>query len=217
MSAIRPLLCVTFACPAVKLRLDAQSRHQSAKLLATLAKTERKIPFTSRGRMSFRHSIMKTLFVLSIATLFCLSCASADQQNLKPNPKQLTATDLQKLRWIEGSWRGSGDNQPFFYERYRFENETTLAVDTLENEKVTETTLFVLKDGEFGGGSEGSRYVATSLDDNSITFEPAVKATNSFRWQRETKDTWKAFIILPAKADKPARETVHNMERWPKQ
>lgn len=128
----------------------------------------------------------------------------------------LTVADLQKLRWIEGSWRGSGIDQPFFYERYRFENETMLAVDTLENDKVTDTTLFVLKDGEFGGGSEGSRYVATALDDNSITFDPVVKATTSFRWQRETKDSWKAVLALPAKKDKSAGERIYNMERWPK-
>jgi hypothetical protein len=150
------------------------------------------------------------------AVLLCLSCTNAGPQKSTPKPKMLTAADLQKLRWIEGSWRGSGIDQPFFYERYRFENDTTLAVDTLENDKVTDTTLFVLKDGEFGGGSEGSRYVATALDDNSITFEPVAKASNSFRWQRETKDSWKAVIAWPAKNDKPAGERIYNMERWPK-
>jgi hypothetical protein len=138
---------------------------------------------------------MKQLWYL-IAVLLCLSCSNADQKKTTAKPKMLTVADLQKLRWIEGSWRGSGVDQPFFNERYRFENETTLAVDTLENDKVTDTTLYVLKDGEFGGGSQGSRYVATALDDNSITFDPVVKATTSFRWQRETKDAWKSSARL---------------------
>lgn len=154
-------------------------------------------------------------YLLAVA-LLCLSCTQAGPQTAPPKPKTLTAADLQKLRWIEGSWRGSGDKQAAFFERYRFENDTTLAVDTLEADKVTDTTLFVLRDGEFGGGSEGSRWVATALDENSISFEPVTKARNSFSWQRETKDSWKAVLKWPATKDKPAGERVYQMERWPR-
>ena len=159
---------------------------------------------------------MHFLSYLFAVVLLCLSCTQADTQTASPKPKTLTPVELQKLRWIEGSWRGSGDKQDAFFERYRFENETTLAVDSLEADKVTDTTLFVLQDGEFGGGNEGSRWVATSLDENSITFEPVTKARNSFIWQRETKDSWKAILKWPATKDKPARERVYLMERWPR-
>ena len=153
-------------------------------------------------------------YLIIILLLFVASCATG-QQGQTPKPKPLTTTDLQKLRWIEGSWRGTGDGQAPFFERYRFENDTTLAVDGLEGDKVTDTTRFELKDGEFGGGSEGSRYVATAIDDNSITFSPVTKARNSFRWQRETADSWKAVLNWPATKDKPAGERIYNMERWP--
>jgi hypothetical protein len=132
---------------------------------------------------------------------------------------KITAEDLRKLRWIEGSWRGTGVNQAPFFERYRFESDTVLAVDGFDNEKldkVTDTTRFEIKDGEFGGGSEGSRYVAVSLDDNSITFDPRIKARNSFTWKRESKDAWNAILKWPAAGDKPAGERTYNMERWPK-
>lgn len=159
---------------------------------------------------------MKSLSYLIVVVMLCLSCTGKAPQTATPKPKSLITADLQKLRWIEGSWRGSGVDQPFFFERYRFESDTTLAVDSLKDDKVTDTTLFVLKDGEFGGGSEGSRWVATAIDDNSITFDPVTKANNSFRWQRETKDSWKAVLSWPATKDKPAGERVYNMERWPK-
>ncbi len=159
---------------------------------------------------------MPTLSYLLAVVLLCLSGTQTSTQTATPKPKTLTAVELQKLRWIEGSWRGSGDQQAAFFERYRFENETTLAVDTLEGDKVTDTTLFVLKDGEFGGGSEGSRWVATTLDENSINFEPVTKARNSFSWQRETKDSWKAVLKWPATKDKLARERVYQMEGWPR-
>jgi hypothetical protein len=135
-----------------------------------------------------------------------------------PTPAKLTAEDLKKLRWIEGTWRGTGVNQPAFFERYRWENETTLAVDSFENEKlekVTDTTRFELKDGEFGGGSEGARYVATALDDKSITFGPVIKARNDFVWKYESKDSWTAIIKPLPRPDKPAKDIIYNMERLP--
>jgi len=159
---------------------------------------------------------MQSIRFLIAVSLLCITSCAAGQQIQTPKPKLITAADLQKLRWIEGSWRGTGIEQASFFERYRFENETTLAVDTLEGEKVTETTRFEIKNGEFGGGSEGSRYVATALDENSITFAPVTKARNSFRWQRTTADSWKAVLNWPAANGKPAGERVYNMERWPR-
>ncbi len=135
-----------------------------------------------------------------------------------PTPAKLTVEDLKKLRWIEGTWRGTGVNQPAFFERYRWENDTTLAVDGFENEKlekVTDTTRFELKDGEFGGGSEGARYVATALDDNSIRFGPVIKARNFFVWKRESKDLWTAIIQPLPRPDRPTKETFYKMERLP--
>jgi len=130
----------------------------------------------------------------------------------------MTPADLQKLRWIEGTWRGTGDTEKPFFERYRFESDSVLAVEGFEDEtlaKVTDTTRFKLEDGEFGGGSEGHRYVAVSLDDRAIEFGPALNVRNSFRWERESKDVWKAIIIFPSNANRAAGQRVYKMERWP--
>lgn len=65
----------------------------------------------------------------------------------KPMPAKMTIADLEKLRWIEGTWRGTGGGVEPFFERYRFENATTLAVDGFDNEKlqkVTDTALCVM-------------------------------------------------------------------------
>ena len=153
----------------------------------------------------------KTLQVIFLGILLTVvSCAGRTQT------QKFTTSDLQKLRWIEGDWRGTGDSAKPFFERYRFESESVLAVDGFEDEtrmKVTETTRFELKDGEFGGGNEGARYVAKWISDQGIEFGPAVKVKNSFRWERESKDVWKATILLPANETKPARQMVYKMER----
>ena len=48
-----------------------------------------------------------------------------------PSPKAINVANRTKPRWIEGSWRGTGDEQLPFYERYKFENASTLVVETL--------------------------------------------------------------------------------------
>jgi hypothetical protein len=103
------------------------------------------------------------------------------------------------------------DQAPFF-ERYRFENESTLVVDTFPNEKldkVEDTSRFELKNGRFANPS----YVASLIDDNAINFEPVANAKNSFRWERVSANAWKATLKWPAEGNKPARERVYNMER----
>ena len=104
-------------------------------------------------------------------------------------------------------------DQPPFFERYRFENESTLLVESIPDEKldkIEDTSRLELKYGQFGNGS----YVASSIDDNGISFEPVpAKAKNSFRWERVSDNAWKATLNWPADANKPARERVYNMER----
>jgi hypothetical protein len=143
---------------------------------------------------------------------------AAPQMNAPPQPKKLTTADLAQLRWLEGSWRGTGDVEQPFFERYYFENDSTLAVEGFEDEtlsKVTDVTRFELKDGQFGNRGEGSRWVVTQLTAQSVTFEPVVKARNSFRWERESQDVWRAVLDWPATANAPARRRVYKMERWP--
>ena len=158
--------------------------------------------------------IKLTPVLFTLALFAFVACNSDSAQT-----KKFTPADLQKLRWIEGTWRGTGDVDKPFFERYRFEGDSVLLVDSFEDEtlaKVTDTTRFELKDGEFGGGNDGHRYVAKSLDDRSVEFGPGVNVKNDFRWETESKDVWKATIILPASGDKPARQRVYKMERWPK-
>ncbi len=137
----------------------------------------------------------------------------------KPILKNITPADLAKLRWIEGSWRGTGDIDKPFYERYKFENETTLSVESFEDEafsKSTDVSRFELKDGEFGStDADGRRSAASAIDENSVTFEPVAKSRNRFRFQRETDNLWRAFLLWPATDKAPAGQRLYVMERWP--
>ena len=158
--------------------------------------------------MTYRVIICMALLVL----LFAACERSPDAQTNRSDAKNLSTADIARLRWIEGTWRGSGVDQAPFFERYRFENESTLAVDSFPDEKldkVEDTSRFELKDGRFGSSS----YVASSIDNSGITFEPLANAKNSFRWERISENAWKATLKWPADGNKPARERVYNMER----
>ena len=162
---------------------------------------------------------LRPMKIIIATLLLCLttSCASYQQpQSPTPTPKSITTADLSKLRWIEGSWKGTGDIDKPFYERYRFENDSTLIIESADDEsfsKVTDTSRYSLKDGHFGNEGEGSRWVATALDDKSITFAPVQKAQNSFIWERESENVWKATLSTPAKGNTPAKQVNYRMDR----
>jgi hypothetical protein len=166
---------------------------------------------------------MRSLTPFAIALLFaasiiCPSIHSASQTKSTPRT-EFTTADLRKLRWLEGDWRGTGGDKPFF-ERYQFKGDSTLVTTSFGQDetrtRVTETTTFELKDGQFANGGDDSRWAATSILDDSITFEPIAKARNSFRFERVTPDSWRAILTWPASDGKPARQQIYLMERYPK-
>ncbi len=165
-----------------------------------------------------RTSLVVGLLALTGLVACSQSASQSNNQSTRalPTPtvtaKTITTTDLQKLKWIEGTWRGTGEVQPPFFERYKFENDSTLVMEELADEslsKVNSTTRYELKDGRFGT----DRAVATALDDTSVTFSPLIPGRNSFRWQSESKDSWKAILTLPATGTAPAKETIYKLER----
>jgi hypothetical protein len=158
----------------------------------------------ARGSLMKLAALLTGLVILT-GTIACAeSGSSSDTQTPTAapastvTPKTVTTAELQKLKWIEGTWRGTGETQPPFFERYRFENDSTLVMEELADEslsKVNGTTRYEL------------------LDDTSVTFSPLISGRNSFRWQSESKDTWKAILTLPATAKAPAKETIYKLER----
>jgi len=130
-------------------------------------------------------------------------------------PARITVADFSKLRWIEGSWRGSGDGQPPFFERYRFVDDSTLVVDAFPDSTfatASESTRFELRGGTLGNAGT-VRWVASRLDDRAVDFAPVVGARNTFTWRNESPDRWTALLHWPASDTRPARDVTYHMER----
>jgi len=128
---------------------------------------------------------------------------------------RITVRDFRRLRWIEGSWRGSGSGQAPFYERYRFADDSTLVVDSFADSTlatVSESTRFELRGGRLGNPGT-VRWVASRLDDRAVDFVPVAGARNTFTWRYESPDRWTALLHWPASDTRPARDATYSMER----
>ena len=148
----------------------------------------------------------------SLLALLLICAATAFAQTTAPKPLAMTAAELQKLKWIEGSWRGTGGGVPTFFERYKLDG-TTLIVESLTDGKVTDTSRFELKNGQFRSGQPGMGSVAIALDDKGITFGNDQANRGTYRWERETADKWKAILQWPASGNRAAGERIYTMER----
>ena len=164
-------------------------------------------------------------FVLSVLVVSFIASNCGEAQVAKPEAqppvtqstpsKKFTAADVAKLKWIEGTWRGMDGDKPF-YERYKIE-ETAMVVESLKADGSVDgqPDRFEIKDGEFGKGEGDRRSIATEITADYIQFVPAVPGKlNSFRFERQPNNTWRALLEWPAKADKPAGQKIYIMEPW---
>jgi hypothetical protein len=101
-----------------------------------------------------------------------------------------------------------------FYERYHFEDDSTLVENGLDSTLAVEqdTSRFELRNGRFGN----PRWQATALTADSVVFVGSADPTRTFRWRREGQDAWTAVIGIPARAGRPAGQRIYHMERWPR-
>ena len=127
--------------------------------------------------------------------------------------KAFKPADLAKLKWIEGDWRGMDGDKPFF-ERYRFESDSVMLVETFTDEtfsKIEDTSRFELKDGEFGHSEGDRRSAASSITENAVQFVPVGKG-NRYRFERQADGSWDAVLEWPADANKPTQKKIYKMQ-----
>jgi len=166
------------------------------------------------------HRLCPALFLAALALAACdppprTPAATAPAVGGAQAPARITVRDFRRLRWIEGSWRGSGSGQAPFYERYRFADDSTLVVDGFADSTlatVTESTRFQLRGGLLGNPG-AVRWVASRLDDRAVDFVPVAGARNTFTWRYDTPDRWTALLHWPASDTRPARDATYTMVR----
>ena len=130
--------------------------------------------------------------------------------------KEFSQSDFQKLRWLEGTWRGSDGGKGAFYEGYHFINDTTIEIEFFADStlsKINGKGMVRLSDKSIINGAGSTFWAATSVDDRSIHFAPKQNVSNYFSWEKESNDVWIARL---KNVDSQGRqiETVYRMERY---
>jgi hypothetical protein len=130
---------------------------------------------------------MKYCSLVLIAFVF----ASCNAQHTTPVSK----SDLQKIKWIEGSWKGLYNNTPF-YEHYRFANDSTIEVTSFEWDGKDTSKSSVSRvqwaDGNYYLGDKRNWQVR-SITDTSIYMTPKGSG-NDILWKFVAKDRWQAIL-----------------------
>jgi len=165
-------------------------------------------------------TLVLAIIIVSFIAVACSNAQVATSDIQQPNAQatpsnKLTAADVAKLKWIEGTWRGMDGDKPF-YERYKLE-ETALVVEGLNADGSIkgEPDRFELKNGEFGQGEGDKRSAASEITADYIQFVPAVPGKmNRFRFERQSNGTWRVVFNGTATTDKPARQKIYIMEPW---
>ena len=110
---------------------------------------------------------------------------------------RFTAAEFARLRWLQGTWRGRLPDGGAFYERYRFVDDSTLAMQAFADSTLTGTTdsaRIALRDGTVADEGGAARWVATRLDSTGAAFTPVQGATNAFTWTPQGADRWTATL-----------------------
>ena len=142
------------------------------------------------------------------ALIFAGSIAGAQQSNgtaLTPPPKAVAGTavvvskaQVNALRWLEGTWRGTGGGVPAFAEGYKFANDSTIDISFFADStaaKVSSTGKIVLTSGQLFYAGNGTEYVATKISPTSVTFVPkGTNGKNQFEWTMNTPTQWTAVL-----------------------
>ena len=133
-------------------------------------------------------------------------------------PIDVTAEQLNALRWIEGTWRGTGVNQPTFYERYTFVDDSTIRAESSPDSTFPnpeEVGAIVLRDGHVTTGDDVTmQWAVTSIDARSVRFDPVRGASNTFVWTSESDSAWTARLSWTDRDGVP-HEQVYQMRRVP--
>ena len=158
---------------------------------------------------------MKSLILIMAAT-FLAAAATCGLTQSADEKKDFTKADLHKLRWIEGTWRGSENGKGGFYERYRFANDDLLETESLgpdlTSPKTGDKGSVYVSNGQILHRGGSMVWTATAVDDKSIHFAPKENASNSFSWEKESSDVWIARIKYSDSQGRPV-ENVYRMER----
>jgi hypothetical protein len=118
--------------------------------------------------------------------------------------------DFQRLRWMNGMWRGFMPDGSRFYERYRVLDDSTMVMHAFPDSTFgtpSDSSRIMLRDGRIINDGGSARWVATRLDSVGVDFAPHFGAPNRFTWARESDTQWSATMRWTDESGRPQTRT----------
>jgi hypothetical protein len=123
---------------------------------------------------------------------------------------QYKKTDLIKIKWIEGKWKGLYKGQPF-YEFYQMINDSTIEITSFDwngkDSSNTSRSYVQWQDGFYYLGKE-KNYKTISFTDKEIVMKKNYKANNDVIWRYSDASGWDAIL------ESPGGVVRYHMERF---
>ncbi|MSR06566.1 MAG: hypothetical protein EXR93_05815 [Gemmatimonadetes bacterium] len=158
----------------------------------------------SQGRLAIRSATAPLVLAL-------LSCTGGDVRR----PVTVTPAQFTGLRWISGSWRGTGSGVKPFFERYQFVDDSTIEMHGSPDSAFGtpgDSIRITLRGGRVVSKSASS-WVATSIDSSSVRFDHSERPGNAFTFRRVSHTEWTAHIEWTG--DKGVQTISYQMTRVP--
>lgn len=99
---------------------------------------------------------------------------------------------FRQLRWVVGSWKGSGGNYPAFYESYDIVDDSTLRRYSWSDSTFTraqDSARFEWRGGRLSQVRNGRSFPALRFTGDTVQWQPP-----SATWIRTSKDVWTAIL-----------------------
>ncbi len=130
-------------------------------------------------------------------------------------PLAVSTAEFAQLRWLEGSWRGSGGGVDAFFEGYRWVDDSTIRKFGFPDSTLatpSDSGDIALRGGTVRSGGPEREYVLVALDSSSVRFAPGRGAANGFEWRRTGESSWTARLTWDSAG--VARERTYEMQRY---
>lgn len=156
------------------------------------------------------HSVL--LLVVAVALTAC----GREAAYVPPTAARVTVADFGRLRWLEGRWRGNGNEATPFFEAYRFLDDSTIQSYTFPDstfEAASDSGMIRLRGDTVTSGWPEAQYVAIAIDSTSVHFAALPGSANDFSWRYAGPGAWTARLTWDSAG--VARERIYEMRAIP--
>src|SRR5262245_53410083 len=145
--------------------------------------------------MGMRRITRALQYAAAAAAVTVLAMRSAHAQASQNSGTPFGVSDFAKLRWLEGTWRGTSPGESNVFERYHFVNDSTIEITYYSDstlERPSGSGRVYLTVGRIYHTFGPGRWGASRIDKSSVYFVPQVNARNTFSWANQGPNAWTA-------------------------